>query len=154
MILFRKLRVKALAFSLFLIGYLSINFINLNDNTTNELHHNPIDSIQLNPIEIKREQDIRNELAHKNRETMDRIDKGKTSAIGKRKGVFNMMIKGESNPKKIDCGNSVEIRQIGGLKSDDEDIDFEVFLENTPSKSEKIKYYYLVYGMESEPHSG
>lgn len=153
MMLFRKFRVKALAFSLFLIGYLTVNFINLNGSTANELHHMPIDSVPLNPIEIKREQDIRNELAHKSRDTMAKHDKEK-NAIGNRKGVFNMMIKGESNPDEIDCGNSVRIRQIGGLQSDDEDIDFEVFLENTPSKSEKIKYYYLVYGMESEPHSG
>ena len=150
-----RFRKKGFVFLMFLVTYFSINYINLKLTPNVQKH---FDSIQ-NPIEAKIELEMKRQLENTLTENKESSSRNQTRFIikgltNRKRSVFNMLVNGETNENEIDCGNSVKIRQRSGFGGADGGLDFEVFLESSPAKGERVNYYYMVYAMESEPHSG
>jgi hypothetical protein len=147
MFLRRKFKIRLILlfiFVIFLLSYFSLNYIKLK--TNNETFNKHILLKKIQELNFKSEFE---KLALKSNTTKTlttKTDKIKTKLSKKSRYVCVDHDSGASN-SLVKCNSGVEIQMVQNT----ENADFQVFLNSVENSNKKG--YYVVYAMESEPHS-
>lgn len=146
-----KQKLQFLLLIIVITLYFCINYINLDNNINRKTFNQEKDARVPSPA---RSEIILNHIVPKSKETNKSASKYERTYTHYNRKKFLMLNRGAGSPTMISCEDGIQIEErnaaIPGKK-----IDFEVYLDSVPfGGSGADSKFLLVYGMESEPHSG